>query len=774
MTRAAAMAGIPRLAPARPAPLGAPSARQEPVVTPLGDWSMTAGSLHTPARDSERIPFRKGDLHAVLDTRAEPRFDGGDREGAVRSLEDGCLPLMRIAWRTDEVEFTHSLIATALLGDIGADDVRRGDETVVLLTRLEMRNTAAGPRTAFVNLRWSHEAPLELAEDGTAAIRAPGIPDGLAAVRAVISNDLPAGGGTAGWGFRPGSPGTSTILRLESPLAPGAARTVYFKAPFVDLLDREELARLRTVSFDEEAPKVLAYWKTRIGAGMTIETPSAELNDFVRANLWHILITTDRDPATGLYNQGVGTFAYKVFANETVMIARSMDMRGEHREAERFLEPLIRFQGSEPLTGRFSTKDGVFHGAGAYTHGQYAMNHGFVLWGIADHYLLSRDRAWLDRIAPALIEGCDFLIAERRSTMAPPGAPRSPVHGLAPASSLEDVVEFQYWFATNAYFHLGLRRAGLALSEAGHAEAGRILREAELYRRDIERAAREATTLAAAVRLRDGNWVPYPASRVGSWRHLTEGWIREALYPSLHLATGRVIDPSDPLVTWILDDLEDTIFFSAESGYGVRDVDARWFERGAVTLQPCLLDTPAIYLARGEVEAALRSFWNAYALLIYPDIRCFAEWAKSFGTGGGPIYKTSDEARFVMWLRQLLIDEDENRLHFGRGVPREWLEDGKEVRIERAVTAFGAAGLRLRSEADEGSIRAEVDLPSRALPAEVWLRLRHPRGLAPLRVLDGDGRPLPPDRIAGEDIRLVPGTGAAAGAKVKLTAEYGG
>jgi len=334
------------------------------------------------------------------------------------------------------------------------------------------------------------------------------------------------------------------------------------------------------------------------------------------------------------------------------------------------------------------------------------------------------------------------------------------------------VVEYQYWFATNAYFYLGMKRVVQALADIKHPEAARLAEEAEKYRRDLEIAIREATTRTAAVRLRDGNYVPYVPSRVWQWRHLTEGWIREALYPALHLATAEVVSPNDPLITWMLDDLEDNIFLSAASGYGVKDEN--WFERGAVTLQPCLLDTPAIYMARDEIPAALRSFWNAYALLIYPDLRCFAEWAKSFGVGGGPLYKTSDEARFVMWLRQLLIDEDGDRLFFGRGIPREWLEDGKEVRIERAVTSFGTAGLRIRSEADGGSIRAEIDLPSRALPGEVWLRLRHPRGLEPERVLDGEGRPLPPDRISGEDIRLVPGATAAAGGKVKLTAEYGG
>ena len=297
---------------------------------------------------------------------------------------------------------------------------------------------------------------------------------------------------------------------------------------------------------------------------MQIDVPDEAINNFYKANLWHNVITTDRDPETGLYNQCVATVRYRVFANETVMVARSMDMRGEHLEAERFLEPMLHYQGHEPLKGRFSTKEGVLHSAGQYTHGEYAMNHGFVLWGAADHYLITRDRDYLERVADKLVKGCDFLISERKSTMNDDTAPRTPVYGLCPASSLEDVVEYQYWFAVNAYFYLGMKRVAQVLADINHPEAQRIRHEAEKYRRDIETSAREAATRAAAVQLRDGNFIPYVPSRVYQWRHLTEGWIREALYCALHLATAEVLTCSDPLITWMLDDLEDNIFFSEQ------------------------------------------------------------------------------------------------------------------------------------------------------------------------------------------------------------------
>ncbi|UCG46482.1 MAG: hypothetical protein JSU94_13365, partial [Phycisphaerales bacterium] len=518
MTRQAAMAGIPRLQPPRWVPVGVPSARQEFFVGPNGDWMISALSLNTDnGRDAKRWMFKKDfgserqfeEFHAMLDTRAEPKFDGGDRQGARRWLEDGWLPLIHVEWRSGPIRYHHALTATILQGDYGDDTARKGDETVVLLTRLEIDNTSDRPQEAVLNLRYSNPARLSLSEDGAVMVES-GDRKGPAALWTMISTDRPAGGGIDGWKVLPGEDARSpAILRWRRKLAPNQKRLVYFKAPFVELLEDGELERLKEISYEREAPRVLDYWRSRLARRMLIETPDREINNLYRANLWHNVITTDRDPQTLLYNQGVATVRYRVFANETVMVARSMDMRGEHEEARRYLEPMLHYQGSEALKGRFSTKQGAFHGAGAYTHGEYAMNHGFVLWGVAEHYLVTRDRAYMERVAAKLVKGCDFLISERAATMGEKG---SPIYGLSPASSLEDVVEYQYWFATNSYFYLGSKRASEALADINHPEAERIAGQAQRYRRDIEAAAREAATRAAAVRLRDGTFVPYVPS----------------------------------------------------------------------------------------------------------------------------------------------------------------------------------------------------------------------------------------------------------------------
>ncbi len=752
---ASAMGGLPRLSPPPWIPIGVPAGRQEIFISPHGDWAMWNASLHTAATDTLRIPYRRGKLEGLLDMRAVPAFDGKDRQNAVRSLDENCLPIVHVRWQTGPLWFHHTLAATVLMGEIGQEAKRRGDETVVLLSKIDITNLTDRSETATVNLRFSDPAPVTLREDGTIAIVLPFAGEETSPQLRAVRGQV--GPGLDGWTILPATTATvSAVLRWQGVLNGGQTRSLYFKMPFVDLLTEAEYARLQEMQYEQEVPKVREFWRGRIARGMQIQVPEPALNHFYAASLWHALISTDRDPETGLYYANVGTVRYKVFANETVMIARAMDMRGESGEAERYLEPMLRYQGAEPLTGRFSTREGVFHSAGAYTHGKYAMNHGFVLWGAADHYLFTRDRKYLERIADKLVRACDFLIAERKATMGEVGQPRSPVHGLAPACSLEDVTEFQYWFATNGYFYLGMKRAAEALADIGHPEAARLAIEAEAFGQDIDLAVREAATRSAVVRRRDGSYIPYVPSRVFHWRHLTEGWIREALYCALHLTTAEVLLPDDPLATWMLDELEDNIFFSRQSGFDVRDAEKTWFEHGGMTLQPCLLDLPTVYLARDEIPAALRAFWNTYALLIYPDVQCFAEWARGFGQGAGPVYKTSDESRFVMWLRHLLVWENGSELWFGRGTPRAWLKDGNTIRIERAATFFGPAGLVIRSQLKEGRIVATVTVPTRSVPNVVWLRLRHPAGRWPARVLV-NGRLWDAERVVGENIRLLPG-----------------
>jgi len=88
----------------------------------------------------------------------------------------------------------------------------------------------------------------------------------------------------------------------------------------------------------------------------------------------------------------------------------------------------------------------------------------------------------------------------------------------------------------------------------------------------------------------------------------------------------------------------------------------------------------------------------------------------------------------------VLEDSDEDRLYFGKGLPREWVISGKEIRIERAPTRWGRVSMKIIADATNKNIQAEVDLERRGSPREIQVKLRLPKQYA-LRKPIVNGRP---------------------------------
>jgi hypothetical protein len=170
------------------------------------------------------------------------------------------------------------------------------------------------------------------------------------------------------------------------------------------------------------------------------------------------------------------------------------------------------------------------------------------------------------------------------------------------------------------------------------------------------------------------------------------------------------------------------------------------------------MDIAFDYLRRGQVKHALRAFFNTYALSIYPDVRCFAEWLPSPGVGGGPFYKAPDEARWSNWLRSLLVFEDGPILKLGAGIPRTWLAHGRHVGFERMATTFGTVSCMWTSCAGDGYVDVQLDPPTRSVPECIRLWVRHPEGRRLARV-ESEGADIQSVDYAGSTIDLAAATG---------------
>jgi hypothetical protein len=145
-------------------------------------------------------------------------------------------------------------------------------------------------------------------------------------------------------------------------------------------------------------------------------------------------------------------------------------------------------------------------------------------------------------------------------------------------------------------------------------------------------------------------------------------------------------------------------------------------------------------LRRDDPERALVSFYGMLAQGFTPNTFVSGEGCSlsAADPGGRFLYcppNSAANAHFLSMLRNLLVQDcdldDDGRpetLRLLFATPKRWLEDGKEIKVERAPTAFGPVSVRVQSRLSQGELLADLDLPARNTPKQTLLRLRLPDG----------------------------------------------
>ncbi|MBZ5542683.1 MAG: hypothetical protein LAO07_03270 [Acidobacteriia bacterium] len=681
---------------------------------------------------------------------------------ADRTIADGYLPIDITRWVEGDVVYEQEGFADLLTGNLNSSPPMQADDPTVAILKFRFVNTSPDSYQAHLALstsaREGHDGenkPFEtLRVDGD---RVSGNYQGSSVLRFLID--------TRGAGRLENLSGGVTY---EVELPGHAEHTLFVKVPFITLTEAGDIDRLRALNPEREREEVGRFWRGRVATGSQIRTPEPWLNDFYKAHLIHLLINDEREVGADRYMARVGSFFYGAFGNESIMMISDLDRRGYWKEAERSLDLFLHYQGTVRLPGNFTTQKGILYGAGGYEMGDYNQHHGWILWGLAEHYWHTRNRAWMERAASHMVDACRWITDERKGTMKlDPQGRRVPEYGLLPAGSLEDVTDFWYWLSTNAFTWWGLSNAAAALEDYGHPEGSALVKEAESYRQDILRAYREAAVRAPVVRLRDGTYVPdFPSNPYTRGR--AHGWLRETLEGAIMLPIARLMDPTSREAEWILKDYEDNRYISDKFGYSIPVFDRFWFSRGGFSMQPNLLHGPLAYFYRDQIEHFLRAYFDPFASAYDPTLRMLCEHPlPELGYFVGDHYKTSDEAQSAYWLRLMFVAELDGALHLGRGLPRYWLRDGETIGIKDASTYFGKTTYEIRSKGKEGKIEMSLDPPSRNAPREIVVRFRHPES-KPIRRVTVNGKGWQDfDAIKG-DIRL---RGTTTG-HTEIVAEY--
>ncbi len=720
--------------------LGCEGNRQEFALRFNGHLFANKKLLKVRGHDTAKLLWPGMEIQYKFGTGDPPDFR--EREyGCLQSVKEGYLPVVETSWLDREIEYREEAFAAFLDGSMEGSLTQRGDEDIVCLMQFTIRNTTMGKKHAEL---WLLIQPWEELSFEGGFIEAKGrvVPgETVKDKRKVQKYEEPLLRGYVNINSKGrlfpktcvvGSEDTHNIpnaIVYEVELDSCQEHTINLAIPFATLVNKDLLSSL---NYSEKLNEVVSYWKGYIDDGMQVSVPDAIVNDFYKAVPIHVAISVDKDPYSGLYEVPAATYAYGSCGNEACWQIHQLDYRGYHKRVNEYLETFIRVQGAKPLDGHFKSKRGGLQALGIYGDEiykggfNYNLDHGFILSQLVEHYLLTRDREWLDRILPNLIEACDFVVRERASTMHKKSdGSKCSEYGLLPAGHLEDNREWRYWFAVNAHAYHGMKLTAEVLAEINHPEVRRISRETEAYGKDIREAARRAMVESPVVKLLNGTYIPHIPTRAGL-RGRDLGWFREGAYGPLHLVECDIIKPGEEMATWILEDLEDNIFITREFGRPV-DIEKYWFSHGGVAIQANLLDNAMIYLKRDQIEHAIRCLYNNLGASLYPDVKVFTEHPViELGHGVGPFYKTPDECKFLNWLRMFLIYEEENKLFLAMGTPRKWLKDGKAITVERAATYFGTLGYKLHSRVSSGEIEAVLKPPKCNSLKEVVIRFRHP------------------------------------------------
>ncbi len=351
---------------------GLPGNRNTMRQNPNGEIEVTAVrrwfDVQRSPRDSERKLWA-GDTLRISFGFPREELRGG------RELQEGYLPVLRTWWQDGPVYYEQKTVLTAA-GDL--NDVAL-DTPTVLLMQVRIVNVSDS-QEATAALRFGSNAreneKLALKEDLAMAVSGQG-----ERLRFLVKTE-----GQTGLKEERGA------VTWSASLKPGQSRLLAVTIPSITLAKEDEIESVRALNFEAETRRVCAFWRGLTAQGTQIQTPEPWINDFYKAHMRHLLVNCFKELNTEYLHAHVGTFHYGVYPNESVMMISDLDRRGYHDQARRNYDAFLHYQGTVGMPGNFKSREGQFYGAGGHETGGYNKSHGYVMWGMAEHWSYTRDR----------------------------------------------------------------------------------------------------------------------------------------------------------------------------------------------------------------------------------------------------------------------------------------------------------------------------------------------------------------------------------------------
>ena len=442
-----------------------------------------------------------------------------------------------------------------------------------------------------------------------------------------------------------------TLFKLT--FTPGEVRdsvpekSVQLKMPYEPLPpDSPAVAQMRSARFTDYYDRAVRFWNDLLARGIDIHVPERKLNDAFKANLIYDLIA--RDKVGDDYVQTVNKFHYHAFwLRDASYIVRMYDLSGYHDIARQCLDFFARWQQPD---GNFVSQGGQFDGWGQ------------TMWAYGQHYRITHDRAFAERVYPAVQKAVAWLQQARQA---------DPLH-LMPATTPGDNEDISGHVTGHNFWALaGLKNAIVLADALGHSADAKAWRaEYNDYLSAFKSALAKATAST-------GGYIPpgLEAQHGQDWGNML------SVYPE------QILDPAGPMVTATL------AATRAKYQEGIMT-----YGDGAYLHHYLTMKNTETELIRGDQRMAIEEL---YALLLHTSSThagfeySIRPWGDRDSDGNLPPHGWF-AAKFRAVVRNMFVREQGTDLHLISALSPEWVKDGEEVRVERAPTEFGQLNFTLR------------------------------------------------------------------------------
>ena len=436
--------------------------------------------------------------------------------------------------------------------------------------------------------------------------------------------------------------------------------------------------------YDKEDPQVwlkrtAEYWRGVMDLAAEIEVPCRKASEALLAAHVCQLIANDHGEVHG-GEDFYDTFYIRDGAYQVMELEEAGFMGAAAKAIERYL---VR----QREDGRFESQKNQFDANGQ------------AVWTLWQYYRITRDREYLERVYPQMLDAVNWAMKARRTTAAPFTGllPTAPADGESLWAGKNHIVGYDLW---NLRAMLCTADAARTLGKSDEAE--KLFTEAKAYRSDIDAACKN-TALKH-----------FPPS----WEKVGTHWGNtETLWPT------ELFDRDDARVAalsrHVREDFAGGFIEGTIQWKGGGNVEAIHPYMGAYTTMTDLI--------RGDHEQVVEDFY--WYLLHSTATHAFPEgiYYKKRMAWSHTIPHVTGACNYAIMLRHMLVHEAGDELHLLSAVPDWWLGEGKEIRIERLPTHFGEMAMTVRGT--NTGVEIELDRPKRNPPKRIVLALPKSRPL---------------------------------------------